>query len=275
MDLALEPGRVYGLLGPNGAGKSTTTRLIMGLLTPDSGRVELLGRKPDDAGRAKVGYVPEQRALPEEARAHETLVLFGRLRGASRSDAAREATAWLERLEIGHKADHRIRDLSNGQQQKVQIAVALMGRPALLVLDEPLTALDPTHQDRALSLFRAAAHDGATVLLATHRLWEAEAFVDHVVLVREGRKVLDRPLQDALREASTNTWRVRAPAYGWVPGPEVLSTAEDPDGSLRVELAPGADPSDLLRRATAADAGLLALEAVLPSLQELFLATVR
>lgn len=234
----------------------------------------LFGRPPDDAGRARVGYVPEVRALPEDALVHETLVFFGRIRGATRADAAAAATRWLEELDIVEKAGSRIKDLSNGQQQKVQIAIALTGEPALLVLDEPLTALDPTHQERALALFRRAARNGATVVLATHRLWEAEAFVDHVVLLAAGEKRLDAPLKEALQAAFEGTWRVRARDTSWVAGPEVLRIEPD-DDAVRVVLAPGADASALLRRAASVDAGLTSLEAVYPSLQELFLKTVR
>ncbi|MEZ4318939.1 MAG: ATP-binding cassette domain-containing protein [Myxococcota bacterium] len=275
LDLRLEAGRIYGLLGANGAGKSTTTKLVMGLLIPDSGTVTLLGAPPDDAGRSRIGYVPEVRALPEDARVFDTLVFFARLRGATRSDAQRSAQHQLDQLDFPEKAKSRIKDLSNGQQQKLQIAIALTGDPALLVLDEPLTALDPTHQERALGLFRNAARAGATVLLATHRLWEAEAFIDHVVLLSQGTKRLDRPLKEALAEAFTNTWRVRATTTGWVRGDDVVDVREDDDGSVLVQLAPGADAGALLRRAASADAGLQSVEAVLPNLQDLFLKLVR
>jgi ABC-2 type transport system ATP-binding protein len=278
LDLTLHPGRIYGLLGPNGAGKSTTTALILGLLSPDAGRVALFGRAPDDAARARVGYVPESRALPEKARVLETLVFFARMRGMSRSDAQRGALDWLERLDLSEKRDDAIGTLSNGQQQKVQIILAMMGRPDLLLLDEPLTALDPTHQGRVLEAFASAREAGCTVLIATHRLWEAEVFVDHVVLLDRGVKRLDAPLARALRDAGTNTWRIRTDDPAWIDGPGVLevgpdSTSGDERG-VRVRLVGPDAMQTVLARGFAAGAAILGFEEVLPSLTELYRSTI-
>ncbi len=274
LDLALQPGRIYGLLGPNGAGKSTTTELILGLLAPDVGEVSLFGRPPDDAGRARVGYVPESRALPEKARVLETLVFFARMRGMTRSDATRDAEGWLERLDLVEKRNEGIGTLSNGQQQKVQIILAMMGSPDLLLLDEPLTALDPTHQNRVLEAFADAREAGCTVLIATHRLWEAEVFVDHVLLMDRGVKRLDRPLASALREAGTHTWRIRTDDPSWIEGPEVVevlpdSTSGDERG-VRVRLTGPDALQPVLARGFAANATILGFEEILPSLTELY-----
>ena len=278
LDLELQPGRIYGLLGPNGAGKSTTTALILGLLAPDQGTVSLFGREPDDAGRARVGYVPESRALPEKARVLETLVFFARMRGMTRADATRDATAWLERLDLSDKRDAGIGTLSNGQQQKVQIILAMMGRPELLLLDEPLTALDPTHQGRVLEAFAAAREAGCTVLIATHRLWEAEVFVDHVLLMDRGVKRLDAPLARALQEAGTHTWRIRTDDPHWIAGPEVVevlpSDAAAKGGGVRVRLAGPDAIQAVLARGFASNAVILGFEEDLPSLTELYRSTI-
>lgn len=272
LDLVLAPGRVFGLLGPNGAGKSTTTRLILGWTAPDRGRVELFGRPPDDAGRARVGWVPEQRALPSHVSAREVLSFHARLRGRSAADAQSVAQHWCERLDLPADRPY-VNDLSNGQQQRVQLGIAFLAEPELLLLDEPLTALDPVHQAAAADLMREAARRGACVLVATHRLREAEAFVDHVLLLHGGVKRLDRDLREALREASENTWRIQARDLSFVAGPDVL--AVEPDGAgVRARLAPGAELSALLHRAAAMDAGITAIEAVTPSLHDLYLRVV-
>lgn len=274
LDLTLEAGRIYGLLGPNGSGKTTTLRAILGLMRPDRGTVTLFGGPPDDGRRARIGYIPEMRAVPPESRVRETLVFFARMRGRTRPDAKALADTWIERLELAEKADERIKTLSNGQQQKVQVALALMCGPELVLADEPLTALDPNHQDLVTGALEHAASEGATIVLSTHRLREAEHFVEHVVMLAEGRKVMDKPLQTALDEAFAGVWQIRvAGEDGWIAGPEVASVVRD-DDMVRIELAPGATLSPLLARAAEAGAPLHALEAVVPSLHELYLKRV-
>lgn len=271
LDLHLETGRIYGLLGPNGSGKTTTLRTMLGLIDPDVGTVELLGGTPDDLRRARVGFVPEQRALPENSRVVALLTFFARMRGFSRSEARERADEWLGRLDLQGKATARIKSLSNGQQQKVQIALALLCEPDLVLLDEPLAALDPQHQELVIHEVKQAAARGATVVLSTHRLREAQVLLDHVVMLYHGDKVLDRPLDAALEEAFDGTWRVRAKGgLDWLEGPEVLSVTPDERGAL-VKLAEGASVAGLLERARGAAAELRGIEAVLPDLHDLYM----
>ncbi len=274
LDLELHPGHIYGLLGPNGSGKTTTLRTILGLSQPDTGTVELLGGPPDHSRLARVGYVPEQRALPEASRVRDTLVFFGRMRGLERPAARDLADDWLTRLELLEKAGERIKTLSNGQQQKVQIALAMMCRPEVLLLDEPLTALDPSHQELVNARLREVVEAGATVLVSTHRLREAETLVDHVILLDRGHKVVDAPTSEALTAAFDGTWRVRLRGDGsWIDGPDV-ARAEKLGEVWMVTLGEHATIAPLLARAAAHGDALLGLEAALPSLHELYLRKV-
>jgi ABC-2 type transport system ATP-binding protein len=276
LDLELQPGTLYGLLGPNGAGKTTTLRTLIGLQLPDRGTVELLGGPPCDSARARVGYVPERRALPENARVHDALAFFARMRGFSKADALTRAGLWVDKLELGDKRDAKVGTCSNGQQQKVQIALALMCEPELILLDEPLTALDPAHQDVVTTRLREAAAAGATVLLSTHRLREAEALIGHVILVAQGRKVLDQPLHEALSEASEGCWSLRITGSpGWVDGPELAWVEEAAPGDLRLQLRPGATLAPLLARAAAAGGPIRSLQQHVPTLHELYLRKAR
>lgn len=274
LDLELHAGRIYGILGPNGAGKSTTLRTLLGLSLPDAGTVELLGGPPNDRTRARVGYVPEQRALPESSRVRELLIFFARMRGFDRAEATRRADLWVDHMELGEKADAAIKSLSNGQQQKVQVALAMMCEPDVVVLDEPLTGLDPAHQELVFRAIKSAAERGATVLLSTHRLRETQSLLDHVFLLAKGEKRLDRPLQAALEEAFDGTWRLRFSGdEGWVPGPEIQSVERvGPD--LLVHLGPSVSPNALLARAAASEARIQRIEAVYPDLHQLYLQRV-
>ena len=275
LDLELEPGKIYGLLGPNGSGKTTSVRTMLGLVEPDRGLVELLGGPPNDSTRARVGFVPEQRGLPETSKVESLLEFFARMRGFSRSDARTRARQWVERLDLGDKANDRIKTLSNGQQQKVQIALALLCEPEVILMDEPLAALDPHHQELVVSHVREAAANGATVLLSTHRLREAQIIIDHVVMLHYGDKILDRPLDAALQDAFDGTWRVRADGDpSWLSGPEV-ETIEQEGRDHLVRLSEGADASALLGRASTSGQRVQAIEAVLPTLHELYLDRVR
>ncbi len=273
LDLELEAGRIYGLLGPNGSGKTTTLSAMLGMIDVDAGSVELLGAPPNDDSRARVGFVPQHSALPDNYRVDSLLEFVARLRGFDRPDARARALGWIDRLELNGKA--KISELSAGQQRKVQIALALFCEPELILMDEPLTWLDPEHQDQVVVALREAAARGATVLLSTHRLREAQTVVEHVVMLHEGRKVLDDPLDQALRDAFDGTWRIATDGdHGWIAGPEVASITSM-GSDLHVQLCPEASLAPLLGRAATAGAQPRAIEALAPTLHDLYLTHVK
>ncbi len=275
LDLDLYPGRVYGLLGPNGSGKSTTLRISLGLSSPDAGTAQLFGETPGLAGRRRTGLVPEQLSLSERDRVGELLRMLLSLRGFSRSEARTRAHTWIERMELGSLESRRISQLSKGQQQKAQIALALAHDPDLLVLDEPFSGLDPHHQALIAEVFREAADRGATVVLSTHRLREAQALVDDVVLMSLGHKVLEGTLRDLRLAHGTQRYRVVLQGdAGWLQGDEVSNVGRDRDAYL-VTLRDGANPRALLQRGLDQQATLVQFEQVLPSLPELFDAHTR
>ena len=147
LDLEVPRGAVYGLLGPNGSGKTTTIRMIMGILLPDEGRVELLGGAPGVRRNDEVGYLPEERGVYRKMKVLDLLIFLGEIRGLVRGEARKRAGRWLERLELGTWADKKTMDLSKGMQQKVQFIGTVIHEPKLLVLDEPFSGLDPINQE--------------------------------------------------------------------------------------------------------------------------------
>jgi ABC-type uncharacterized transport system ATPase subunit len=197
------------------------------------------------------------------------------LRGESWSQARAETKRWLERLHLQDKASARVDTLSNGQQQSVQIALALMGSPDLLLLDEPLTALDPVHQTLVLEHVRSAANQGTTVLVATHRLWEAEAFVDHVLLMDRGTKRLDASLHETLVGHAGLRWEIQSDSHGWIEGPGVVEVRAQANGSFQVQLESESAVPALLARGVAAEAQLTSFAPIRAKLQDVYLDLVR
>ena len=186
------PQQIFSLLGPNGAGKSTLVRMLIGMLPPDEGTFLW---QNDGGGnvaldRAKIGYLPEDRGLYKDQPVTATLEYFAALRGLNRAESRRVAQMWIERLELKQYAKSKLETLSKGNQQKVQIATAVLHRPALVVLDEPFSGLDPINQELMVKLIREIREEGATILLSAHQLSLIERLADHVMIIAKGREVL-------------------------------------------------------------------------------------
>lgn len=193
-------GRMLGFLGPNGAGKTTTMRTIFGLLTPDSGHVEWEGRQPTSDDRARFGYMPEERGLYPKMKAHDQLSYLGRLHGMTGKEAANAADHWLETLGLGERRTDPIETLSHGNQQRVQLAAALVHDPELLVLDEPFSGLDPIAVITMSEVLREQAASGKAVVFSSHQLDLVEDLCEDVAIVNEGAVVVEgrvKQLKDA------------------------------------------------------------------------------
>jgi len=281
-DLSLEvpPGVIYGLLGPNGAGKSTTIRMIMDILEPDEGRVELFGG--EGTGRDlsyKIGYLPEERGLYKKMKVLEHLIFFAEAKGVSAGVARDKAGHWLERLGLGDWVNHKVEDLSKGMQQKVQFAGTVLHDPALLILDEPFSGLDPVNSQAMRQAVVDFARTGRTVLFSTHIMEHAEQMCDRVTIISRGRKVVDGPLAEIKREEGTRYVALRfhrdaARASGVLRDRRHVARVDDHGASAELELAAGADPDALLADLVASGAGISRFEVVEPSLQSIFISKV-
>ncbi len=191
LDLVVPRGALYGLIGPNGAGKTTTIRLILSILLADRGDVSVLGRASALDAKDRIGYLPEERGLYKKMRVGQFLAYMANLKGADEADLPSRVRQWLERVDLGSVERKRCEELSKGMQQKLQFVAAVIHRPDLLVLDEPFSGLDPVNQRILRDLVREEHARGATVLFSTHVMSYAEQMCDHVVMIHEGRKVLD------------------------------------------------------------------------------------
>jgi ABC-2 type transport system ATP-binding protein len=192
----VEVGRVTGFLGANGAGKTTTMRAIFGLTDLDGGTVRWEGAGIDLTVRRRFGYMPEERGLYPSMHVQEQVEYLARLRGMSGADAAAAAARCLERLGVAERAGSKVEDLSHGNQQRVQLAVALVHQPDLLVLDEPLAGLDPVGIDAIGEVLREEARRGCCVLLSSHQLDLVEDLCDSVAIIDQGRLVVAGDVDD-------------------------------------------------------------------------------
>src|SRR5580658_9061979 len=183
-------GKVVGFLGPNGAGKTTTMRAIFGLTELDAGSVRWNGSPVGQAQRRRFGYMPEERGLYPGMLVGEQVEYLGRLHGLSSAAAAEAATTWMERLEIADRRNDKVEHLSHGNQQRVQLAAALVHGPELLVLDEPLSGLDPTGIDAIGRVLVDQARAGCCVLFSSHQLDLVEELCDRVTIIDHGRLVV-------------------------------------------------------------------------------------
>ena len=281
-DLSLEvpAGQLFGLLGPNGAGKSTAMRLVFGLLRPDRGQVIWRGRPVTQRDRLRFGYLPEERGLYPKMRVRDQLVYFGRLHGLGAADAAAAADHWLERLGVAEQSRDRAEAHSLGNQQREQLAAALVHDPELLVLDEPFSGLDPVAVDALSEVLAERAAAGVTVVFSSHQLDLVEDLCDSVAIIHRGQLVLAGVVRDLKQSSGTRLLRVvvdgadGARTGAWATAlPGVRVEHADGDGT-RLALDPDVDALDVLRHAAAAGR-LVDFGLELPPLSQLFRQAVR
>ena len=271
VSFAVPDGEIVGFVGPNGAGKTTTMRIALGVLEPDAGEVRWQGRIADRADRRRFGYMPEERGLYPKMKVLDQLVFLARLHGLERSEAERRANEVLGVLGVAERAGDRLEALSLGNQQRVQLAAALVHEPEVLVLDEPFSGLDPVGVDVLAGVLRQeSTRRGVPVVFSSHQLELVERLCDGIVLVAHGRVRAQGSIEELRAARARNLWRIRVDGPpGWeasIPGVEVA--ASEP-GELVLELDPQTDPQrvlDLGRRV----GSVTLFEHVRPTLAELF-----
>ena len=268
-DLEIPRGTILGLLGPNGSGKTTTIRMIMAILLPDEGTVELLGGVPDMNRRSRVGYLPEERGVYPKMKVIEQLVFLGELRGLARANAKERAGQWLERLGLKDWAAKKVQDLSKGMQQKVQFIGTILHDPELLILDEPFSGLDPINQDVLESIVREESARGKTILFSTHLMEQAERLCERVCLISRARKVLDGDLKQLKRRERTGAVAVEFEGdAGWLDRAGVVE--REPAGDAW-HIPPGRiGHGELLAAALHEGVKLRRFEVLEPRLHEIF-----
>jgi len=276
-DLSLEVprGSVFGLLGPNGAGKTTTLRMVMNILGPDSGTIEILGKPADQAARDRIGYMPEERGLYPRMVLEEQLVFMAAIKGMGRKEAEKRLGPWLERLGLGDWRKRKTNELSKGMQQKAQFIATVLHEPDVLFMDEPMSGLDPVGMDVMREAMLDLRRKGTTIVLSSHQMEAVEKLCDRVALINRGEKVLDGAVSEVRARHGKNTVVLAYDGDGSflasLPG---VAKVTDFGQYVEVRLQDGTDPQPLLREA-AERLRLRRFEIVEPSLHDIFVETVK
>lgn len=274
ISLQVRQGQCFGLLGPNGAGKTTTLRMVMNILGPDSGTIEILGKPADHAARDRIGYMPEERGLYPRMVLEEQLVFMAAIKGMSRKEAEKRLSPWLERLGLADWRKKKTNELSKGMQQKAQFIATVLHEPEVLFMDEPMSGLDPVGMDVMREAMLDLRRKGTTIVLSSHQMEAVEKLCDRVALINRGEKVLDGTVSEVKARHGKNTVVLAYDGDGSflasLPG---VAKVTDFGQYVEVRLQEGTDPQPLLREAVER-LRLRRFEIVEPSLHDIFVETV-
>jgi ABC-2 type transport system ATP-binding protein len=262
-------GSIYGFLGPNGAGKTTTLRMIMNIIRPDSGRIEILGDGQIEQVKDRIGYMPEERGLYRKMTARKVLAYFGAIKGLNEKEITHNVPRWLESIGLADWADKKVEELSRGMHQKLQFAVTVVSNPELVILDEPFSGLDPLNQDLLKNIILEMRNEGKTVIFSTHVMHEAEKLCDFILLINKGKSILDGRLDEIRSGQSAHTVSVELEGdTGFVETLPMVTAVKSEGKRLEVILA-DADTQQFLQ-ALMQRARVRAFEVKVPSLHEIF-----
>jgi ABC-2 type transport system ATP-binding protein len=270
----VQKGEIFAMLGPNGAGKSTTIRMILDIMKPDTGTISVLGGPLTDETKDKVGYLPEERGLYQGVKVLEVMTYLGTLKGLSNSEAKKRAMALLERLELAEHKDKKVNELSKGMQQKVQFAVTVQHDPALVIVDEPFSGLDPVNTLVIKDLIIDMKNRGTAIVMSTHQMHQIEEMADRLLMINRGKEALYGEVDEVRRNYALHAVIVDGQgdwdSLAGVERVEVLNNKRR-TGAL-LHLKPEVSTNDLLATIAAApNMHIERFEEAVPSLNDIFI----
>jgi ABC-2 type transport system ATP-binding protein len=273
VSFSVETGEIFGLLGPNGAGKTTIIRLALDIFKPDEGRVAILDGPMSEAKKERIGYMPEERGLYQDARLERMLVYLATLKGVSPPDARQRVGAYLERFDLLDYRRKKVKDLSKGMQQKAQIIATLIHQPELIIIDEPFSGLDPINTQLVKELLMELHRGGATIVMSTHQMHQVEELCDRILLVHHGHALLYGALDDIRGQFSGHAVLVRAATE--LPDLPGVILVEKNHRGVRLDLDTAASPQAVLQALIAANVPVEKFEIAAPTLDEIFVQVVQ
>jgi ABC-2 type transport system ATP-binding protein len=274
LSVRVPTGSIYGFLGPNGAGKTTTIRMIMNIIRPDSGSINLFENGSSRYVKTRIGYMPEERGLYRKMKVSKVLAYFGAIKGLKANELNQRVPYWLQRVDLADWANKKVEDLSRGMHQKLQFAVMVINDPDLMILDEPFSGLDPVNQDLLKDIICQMRDEGKTVVFSTHVMHEAERLCDFILLINKGKVVLDGRLDDIRSHYRSGAVSVELEGdTNFIKTLPVVKRTESYERRLEINLFANADPQDLLK-ALVGRVKVKAFEVKMPSLHEIFVRLV-
>ena len=275
VSLEVPTGSIYGVLGPNGAGKTTTLRMMLGIIDPDAGSSRLFGDQRPQAVRHRIGYLPEERGLYPGMKAREAIAFMGALRGLDWREGRRRAATFMTELGLERVIDEKIRKMSKGMAQMVQLIGSIVHAPDLIVLDEPFSGLDPVNQERLELLVKRERDRGATILFSTHVMAHAERLCDRIAIIARSQRRFEGTVDEAralLPMQVRYTPRDSRDAAGIA---AILPATAERHGDAWHFAIEDADVEPLLSQITASGHGVTGLSITRPALHDAFVHIVR
>jgi ABC-2 type transport system ATP-binding protein len=277
LDLEIPTGSLYGLIGPNGAGKTTSIRMIMSILFPDSGALEVLGHRSALEAKDRIGYLPEERGVYRKMRVDAFLKHIARLKGIPDAKADARIIELLQRIELAETATKKCEELSKGMLQKIQFVASIIHEPDLIILDEPFSGLDPVSMRLLRDQIVFEHERGATILFSTHVMQQAEDICEHIVMLHKGRKVLDDPIKRIRSQYDPRTILFEPLHANANVGPiaalEQVERVNARDGGFEMILREGSDTSRAMQQLTAT-LPVARVELSRPRLEDIFIQLV-
>lgn len=275
LSMSIQAGSMFGLLGPNGAGKTTTIRMIMRIIIQDEGEIFLFDQPAQEKLLDRVGYLPEERGLYRKMKVNEVLEFFGELKNMKRAEARSQSQFWLQRFKMTDVATAKVEELSKGNQQKIQFIATILHRPALVILDEPFSGLDPVNVKLVKDIMLELKQSGCTIIFSTHMMEQVEKLCDSICLINKGQAVLSGDLADVKRRFGRNTIHIEYEgSNGFLNGLDFVKKIDVYGNYVEVTLA---DPryAQQLLEAAVQNVKVKRFEIVEPSLNDIFIETVQ
>jgi len=277
ISLSIEKGQIFGLLGPNGAGKTTLIRMITGIFYPDSGTILFDGQPFNPAHDiVHIGYMPEERGLYKKMKIGEHALYLAQLKGLSKKDALEKIKVWFDKFEMGSWWNKKVEDLSKGMQQKLQFVTTILHNPKLIILDEPFSGLDPVNSNLIKDEIYNLSQNGATIIFSTHRMEQVEEICDHIVLVNQGKKILDGTVQQVKNDFKQHIYKIAFENdISIIADSTIFEIKEQDAQSIVVQKRDGVTNNTILQYLIQQGAQINAFKEILPSLNDIFISLVK
>jgi len=277
LSMEVREGAMFGFLGANGAGKTTTMRMILDIIRPDTGRITWNGKDVREVPRHNWGYLPEERGLYPKMVVEDQLLFLARLNGLSKQAAIRELDEWLERFQIQANRKRKVEDLSKGNQQKIQFLATIMHDPAILIMDEPFSGLDPVNANVLKEAFLEMHRRGKTIVFSTHQLEQVEEMCEDIVIINKGQAIVQGNVRDIKRQHGRNVVILKldndpeAPWLDTLAGIQVTKRRQD---YIEMQIQANLNPNGIVEAALSHGGIISSFEIAEPSLTDIFIEQV-